>query len=214
MKKAWILAVLFLLTSLALAQPSPLTKILTTRSLWGKDYSEALAFLRAWPRINERSVAIFPNQVVGNTPYDTPEEAKRAAEALAEALKAPPPKPNFAFESLLKEALNRPPPFQPQVIPRFEDDSARVALTGPGLQFLAPSLSIQQIERLIGMPEKTYTQLIQGKGDRRPILLTLRSYAGGAILFVESDLSSRPGLLDRVILDVDAVTKGVFKEGQ
>jgi hypothetical protein len=214
MKKAWVLLVFFLFNSLAMAQPSPLTKILTSRPLWGRDYPDALASLRAWSRINDHMVAIFPNQLVGSTPYNAPEEAERTAQALGQALKAPRPKPNVAFESLLKEALRRPPPFQPQVLTRFEDDSTRVALTAPSLQFLAPALSIQQVQRVIGTPEKTSTQLIQGRGDRRPILLTLHSYAGGMIVFVESDLSARPDLIDRVVLDVDGVAKEVFKGGQ
>jgi len=86
----------------------------------------------------------------------------------------------------------------------------RVAITGSNLQYLAPRLTVRQVETEIGPPEAVTTQVIQSERDRRPVALTLHSYANGAIIFAESDWMP-PGLIDRVILDVPVVSAIVFR---
>ena len=61
------------------------------------------------------------------------------------------------------------------------------------------------LERL-GRPERVTTELLDDGTERRPIILTIYHYAGGVIAFAESDVAPRPGFINRVFLDVSAVT--------
>lgn len=115
------------------------------------------------------------------------------------------------FSSMIRRAQA---PLRAEVLPVFEDDSAHVALTGRTLQFLAPRLSMTTVRNRLGEPEKVSRVTIQNKFERRGVVLTLYSYAGGAITFAEADYTAVHGLVDRVILDVAAVTAAVFQEGK
>ena len=84
-------------------------------------------------------------------------------------------------------------------------------MLGPSYQFLPERLTTKQVEEVAGRPEKVATEVIQTEGERRPVTLTLRSYAGGAIVYAESDWAPTPGLVDRVILNVSTVTATAFK---
>jgi hypothetical protein len=192
-------------------EKTKLVKILTTRPLWDKDSLAALAFLPAWSRIDERTVAIFPARVVGATPFKTAEEAQRALAAMERALSESRPASAPEFEELLRGFTRAPAPFQPAVIRLLDDDTFRIALTAQGSQFLPKSLTVKQVEELIGQPESVTTQVIQSERDRRPLILTLYSYAKGAIIYAESDWAPRPGFVDRVILNVPAVAAVLFK---
>jgi hypothetical protein len=45
-------------------------------------------------------------------------------------------------------------------------------------------------------------------------VLTVYTYAGGSIAFAEADIAPRPGLVNRVRLDVPAVTAALAKESK
>jgi hypothetical protein len=189
-------------------------KILTTRSLWGKDFAAGLAFLPAWTGGEERTVAIFPERIVAATPFKTAEAAQQKREAVARALTAPRPQTAPGFEELLQPFAAEGAPFETAVVQSQDDDTFRVVLTGPALEFLPQELTVQQVQEAAGLPESVTTQVIQGEGERRPIVLTLRSYAKGAIVYAESDWAPRPGFVDRVFLNVPDVTAVLFKGGQ
>ncbi|NIQ04496.1 MAG: hypothetical protein GWO20_01825 [Candidatus Korarchaeota archaeon] len=192
--------------------PSPLAKILKDQTLWGKDYPAALAYLESWSKIGERTVEVFPEGVLGTTPYNSPEKVQQAAKQLAQAMKEPQPQPNDEFEDLLREPRKNPPPFQAEVISFLADvDSMRVVWTGTPLQLLAPNLSLATVEERLGQPEKVTQEVVPSVGELRPIVLTLYGYAGSKVAFAESDWAPRPGFVDRVIFDLPAVTTVVFK---
>lgn len=192
--------------------PSPLVKILKDPTLWGKDYPAALAYLDSWNKIGKRIVAVFPNQLVGTTPYETREEADQKAKDLAQAMQRPQPRPNADFDELLDDARKTPPPFQTEGISVFPDDlSNRVAWTGPSIQFLAVQLTLDNVQERLGPPEKITRELVPSDIERRPVILTLYRYAGGAVVFAETDWAPRPGFVDRIIFDIPAVTAVVFK---
>ena len=220
MKRMLVLLVLPLVFGLPLPaagqgdRATTVAKILTTGALWGKDFPAAVASLYAWSRVGEPAFAIFPDRVVGVTPFKTPDAGKPSQAALSEALSQARPSPTPAFVELLKGLAGRPLPLQSEVVPFFDDDSYRVALAGAGLQLLAPGLTVEQVETLIGKPDIVTKQLIQSDRDRRPVILTLHSYADGTIVFAESDWAPRPGLIDRVILNVPVLSGVVFKGGQ
>ncbi len=203
------------------AQPSTvsstLARILTERSFWGKDFAKVLAYFDSWNSVGERSVTIFliPNEIDGNTTYESRADAQAAAEKLAAAMQQPQPEPRANFSDLIgRDAYGQPPPFRVEVIPFLSRDSFRVAWIASALQFLpqsnrSPVLTLKHVEELLGPPEKVTSEEF-ASGTMRPSLLTLHHYAGGSVVFVESDLVK--GSVTRVILDVATVRAGVFQE--
>ena len=117
-----------------------------------------------------------------------------------------------SFSTLLRGLAGAPPPLKSDVIQSSDDGSFRIALIGT--EFLRRGLTVNQVEAAIGQPETVTTQLIQSEGERRPVILTLHSYAGGAVVFAESDLAPKPGVIDRVILNLPAVSAVVFGGAQ
>jgi hypothetical protein len=218
-----VLALLALTLMIGLASPvfpqtdqaSVVVKILNTRGLWGKDFPTALLSLPAWERVGERSIAIFPDRIVGTTPFRTRDAAQPTRTTFDQAVSQPPPSPNSPFADLFKGVPTGPLPVQSDVIQIFDDDSFRIAMVGKGgAQFLAPGLTIVQVESLIGPAQVVTTQVIQSERDRRPVILTLHSYGDGAIAFAESDWQPVPGIVDRVLLNVPAVSTIVLRKGQ
>jgi hypothetical protein len=192
--------------------PSPVVKILNDRTLWGKDYPAALAYLSSWNKINERTVALFPEGVLGNTPYNSPENAQQVVRQLATAMEQPQPQPKDEFDELLREARKNPPPFQAKTTSFLSEiDSMRIVWADKSLQFLAPNLSLNAVQERLGPPEKVTQEVTSRGGEFRPIVLTLYRYAGGAVTFAETDWAPIPGFVDRVIFDVPTVTAEVFR---
>jgi len=189
-----------------------LERILTDGALWGKDFPAVLAYFRGWEQVGETAVAVFPDRVVGVTPYDAAKPAKPRAEDLADATKQAAPTPNPALRPMLERYQQTAPPFRVSVIPFPEDGSERLAWTAPGLELLPPGLSLETVQERLGPPDEVTRQVVQSEKDRRPIVLTGYSYAGGAVVFMESDVAPRPGSVDRVVLDVAAVV-AALEEG-
>jgi hypothetical protein len=192
-----------------------LVRILTAPGVWGENFPAALAHLQAWARVNERTVLVFPDQVVGGTPFITQEEAQRLADELRRALNLPRPQSRPEFSEVFKQySANQSIPFNVEAVYFGDDDSYRVAWMTSPEGFMNPSLTFDTIEKLIGQPEEIRTEVVETQGERRPVVLTLHTYAGGAVIFAESDLSPRPGFVDRAILDVRALMSAVFQEAQ
>jgi len=193
-------------------QRMDVAQVLAKAGIWGKDFPSVLAFLETWQRINEQKIYVFPDRVVGGTQYRKREEAQTAAARLTDAMKTTRSKPKAQFADLLKGV----PPQGPSQL-RIEavaflpdDDLFHVAWFNPSLQFLKPNVSMATVISRLGPPEKTTQELIQNETERRPVVLTLHSYAGGAIVFAESDWAPVPGTVDRVILDVTALTAALY----
>src|SRR5262249_12081926 len=160
-----------------------LASILNTRALWGKDLPSALVYLQSWNQINEHTVAVFPDRVVGTVSYKTVEEARAMAGNLAPALRAPRPQPNAPFVDWLSGASGASAKaFRADTFFSLDDDRYRVAQTANDLQLLAPALTVEQVKKLIGPPESVTVQLVQAESDRRPVDLTRYSYAGGKVV--------------------------------
>jgi hypothetical protein len=192
-----------------------LAKIFSESDLWGKDYPAALASLPAWNRLGEKRVAVFADRIIGGSPHKTREEAEAEAKRFSEAVKELRSKPAPKFDALLKEKTEQLRAGKMEVIPFFQEDgTARLAWTTGSHQLLAPRLNMATVKKRLGPPEKVSTEVIQGQGEVRPVILTLHSYAGGAVAFAESDVAPRPGLVNRVILDVPVVTAALFEEAR
>jgi hypothetical protein len=222
MKFAGILFGTVVLLSLASAFGDPqqdktnaLAKIFTARGLWGKDYPAALASLPAWNRVGEKRVAVFADRIIGSSRHKTREEAEAEAKRFSEAVKELRPKPVPKFEALLKDKTEQLHAGKVDVIPFFQEDgTARIAWTTGSQQLLAPKLKMATVKERLGPAKKVSTEVIQGQGDSRPVILTVHSYADGAVAFVESDVAPRPGFVNRVILDVPVVTAALFEEAR
>jgi hypothetical protein len=92
-----------------------------------------------------------------------------------------------------------------------DGDGYHLALTrAAGLQLLRPSLTIETVRARLGPPEKVIEQAIQNEGERKPVILTLHQYAGGTIAFAESNMAE-PGVVERVVLDLNAVVGAVAR---
>src|SRR5262249_34042659 len=153
---------------------SALAKIFTAPGLWGKDYPAALASLPAWNRLGEKRVCVFADRVIGGSPHKMREEAEAEAKRFSQAVKELRPKPAPKFEALLKEKTEQLNAGKMDVIPFFEDDGTpRIAWTTGSHQLLAPRLKMATVKQRLGPPEKVSTEVIQGQGDRRPVILTL-----------------------------------------
>lgn len=200
-------------TSLCQRGPVPLQRILTDSTLWGKDFPAVLANLPAWRDIGESTIAVFPDRVLGGTPYPTRDDAQPMISRLQEALGRPRGTPQPDFAALLDAALKTPPPFETTVALFGEDHSARIAWTGPILRLLTESLTVARLQERLGAPETVTQRLIQTDRDNRPAVLTMRSYAGGSVVFTESDRTPRPGIIDRVVFDTRVLSAALFRGG-
>jgi len=188
-----------------------LEDILANPTLWGKDFPVLLNSLHSWQSVKAKNVVVFPNRVLGSTPFKTKDAAQPQLEKFRQALKAPRPLVRPRFQPLLKEQVI--PAAESNIIQLPEDDSFRVELTAGPAQFLAEGLTIKKVQETLGKPERVTTQVIQSKRDMRPVVLTLYSYANGAVMFGESDLSPTPGVVDRAFIAVAPATSVMFKHG-
>lgn len=208
---------------------SAIVKILNDRTLFGRDFPAALAFLSSWSQIGEREVHIYPDRIVGATQYKTLEEAQQAADRLRQATAGPRPTPSPEFVELLRGVPSQFP-FRVEVISFFSDDgSIRLAWSAPqaspgvsqqvsdpaqtALQFFDPGLTPATVQQRAGPADEITQRTLQTDKDERPVILAVHSYAKGAVVFATSDLSPRPGSVDRIIFNVPAITAVVFVGG-
>jgi hypothetical protein len=121
--------------------------------------------------------------------------------------------PAPSLSALLRKAPRRPPRWlQPTVIPAFQDDHmARIAWSSRSIQLLAPDLSIAAIAKRFGPPDEVKQEMVPSEREGRPVTLTSHRYAGGAVIFAESDWGE-PGIVNRVILNVPAVSAELSRE--
>lgn len=198
-----------LTTTLAQVPESSLLRILSNRAVFGKDFGGVLRSLPAWNSYGEHEVAIFPHQVVGATPHDTREEAQKGAAQLNQTLLKAQAQFKSEFSALAQAA---PTPLRAEAIAFPEDDSYRVAVTDSSLQLLNPELTLARLKQELGAPQRVVYRTVQNKTERRPLQLTVYEYADGQIAFATPDLSLHPGIIDRVLLNVRAVSDAAFQE--
>lgn len=194
------------------AQPlSPAARALSDSALWGKDFNSVLAYLPAWSRAGEPTVVIFPNRIVGGTPHKGEAEARESASRVMSAMAAARPPVRPAFAALLLKAREGGPAMRLEPMRFWDDESFRAVWAGSSLQFFSPDLKLSDVAERLGPPEKVEREVIEGDAERRPIILTVSEYFGGAVRFAESDWAPRPGFVDRVLLRVPAVEAVVYE---
>jgi len=191
------------------ANSSQFEKLLTDRNIWGEDAFRVFASLDRWK--GEPSILVFTDRVVGGSKFETPEQAREKAAAMARTMGRPFSKLTPEFATSYKEALARKAAaLQVESVPFMEDDSYRLQWKREGAEFLKRQLTMRAVVATYGAPEKTTTEVVHARGDRRPAVLTISEYAGGMLKFVQSDLSPDPGMVDRVVLDVPAAAARIL----
>lgn len=194
---------------------SVLERMLTDSHLWGEDGLALFASLDRWSNVGETSVFIYPDRVIGGTRFATLEEARQRATQIAAAIQRPGAQLRPPFAAHYRLALaKRPLPVEIEAARFLEDDSFRVTWRRKDAHYLQKDLTMRAILDSYGSPQKTTTEVVQSRGERRPAVLTVHYYANGAIDFVESDWSPSPGLVDRVEVDVSPVASQIFVRKQ
>ncbi|HEU5400150.1 MAG TPA: hypothetical protein VFU86_02265 [Terriglobales bacterium] len=188
--------------------------IISAPDLWGKDFPSVLQSLPAFSRSGERRVSVFPERIVGSTKAQNRDQAETRLARLADQFKATakltPTTPKMQ-QYLIKERI----PLKIEVFQDNEDRTFRTSAEAPpSAQFLRRDLTIAQVRKELGKEQKVTTEVLDDGTERRPVVLTLHHYAGGAIVFVESDINPHIGSVDRVILDAAAISAALFKEGK
>lgn len=194
---------------------SQLAQILTDQQLWGDDAFAVFGSLDRWKRGGEVSIIIYPDKVAAGTKSETPEGARRSVARMSAAMKRARLQLRPEYAASYREALaTRAPALKVEFARFLEDDSFRVVWQREGGEFLKRDLKISSVFDTYGKPEKTTTEVVHSRGERRPAILTLHHYASGTVKFVESDLAPMPGLVDRVILDVATVAAQIFTDSR
>jgi len=184
-------------------------QILTNPNLWRQDFPVVLAQLPALQTAGESKLLVFPDKAVSGTPARSADEAQNQRRKIENAMEQVRTNPTPLARKLMARTTQRS--LKPDIITKFpEDDSARVAIDS--LQLFPAGMRVENVRRQLGAPEKTTRVVIESEGERRPLILTLYSYAGGAVVFAEADIAPRPGAVDRVILDIPAVIAALEKE--
>jgi hypothetical protein len=185
-------------------QDEEIKKILNDPTIWGKDFPQLLKTLPLFAGGGEKTVLIFPESVVGGTPYpNLPQSLKAIEGANAANRMVNDTKQGEAFKRAMGArsgevlTLFHANPFE-------EDDSQRVTLDRPGREYLPPDKSIAAIRKSRGEPQKITKVRINGASEDRPEVLTYYEYAGGAVTFVMHNYR-RYGYVDRVILNLPAI---------
>lgn len=187
------------------AKAPAVVPILSDRALWGEEFYGLLAFLPDFQNAGEQRIAIFADRVVGARRSESLREAQRRARALDQDLRRGPDRSLTTVVNRLFQ-VQKPPAVNATAIQFLDDRSYRVAVLAPDARFLARGLKTATVLERLGRPERVTTELLDDGTERRPIILTIYHYAGGAIAFAESDVAPRPGFINRVFLDVSAVT--------
>jgi hypothetical protein len=180
-------------------------KFLADQNIWGPDATQVFAYLDRWKKEGESSIQVYPDRIVGGTKFETAAQAKERADRISQAIKRPPAKLSPELATSFKAALTRKTlSLQIEFALYLEDDSFRLIAKQPNAEYLKQGLTMSAVSTAYGSPEKTSTEVVHARGDRRPAVLTISEYEGGKIKFVQSDLSPDPNVVDRVILDVSA----------
>lgn len=175
-------------------------RILLDSTLWGPDFAAVLPVLVALRDSGETRAYIFADSIAGASAL-SPETATGRAEKLR-ALVARPRAVATQFAKLQKPATAGT--FRIETARLLDDDGSHTVAVRRGAQFLATGLTVETVRSRLGEPERVVEQTIQNRTERRPVILKLHIYAGGAIAFAESNMAE-PNVIERVVVDLEKV---------
>lgn len=186
--------------------------ILADPALWGKDFDSLLSTLKDWRESGESKIEVFAGEAVGATPPPNAVSARGQATQLHSRMIEDDPKFKPEFEGQLnKVASVEIDKVVPTVHPSKDDQMPRVVMLNKSerTEYLAPGLTIDTVQARLGQPESVSEEVKDTGDERRPIVLKRYHYAGGAIIFAESDVT-KPGKVERVILDATRISGAIF----
>jgi hypothetical protein len=183
-------------------------RIVEDRALWGEGFYGLLASLPSFQKAGEQRLQVFADRVVGTKKYDSLAAAERETRSLDRTLRSA-QDPGLAAAVRRRFQAQRPVDLKPTTIQFVDDGSYRVAALEPGAQFLAPGLKVATVLERLGKAERITTEVLDDGRERRPVILTIYHFAGGAIAFAEADVAPRPGFVSRVFIDVPALTSAL-----
>jgi hypothetical protein len=186
-------------------------KVLLDSSLWGRDFPAVLAVLRAFAAAGETTLYVFADRAAGGTPFRS-SQAAQAQLAKAREASAKPPDFQPPLAAMQKQAAQPAGgPLRIEAARIIDGDGYHlVALRTGQPELLAPGLTIATVRSRLGPPEQVTKRTIHAEGESKPVVLTLHVYAGGAIAFAESNMAE-PGVVERVVLNVTAVSPAVVR---
>ncbi|HJQ25383.1 MAG TPA: hypothetical protein VKA60_15795 [Blastocatellia bacterium] len=191
------------------SQTKSIEDILTDSILWGPDFATALSSVPAFLRAGETQVAVFPDRVIGRKKYPAPGQADAKLPTLSRQLSVTQRLSPRSLKMRNFMAVGRTE-LKPEVYLLPDDRTFRLAAVSPAARFLVPGVNLADVEGRLGKAERVTTELLDDGTERRPIVLTLHYYAGGAIILVESDINPRIGSVDRVFLDASKISAALF----
>jgi hypothetical protein len=191
-------------SSLAQQNQSAIERILLEPTVWGSDFFTVLPLLRAARESGETSLYVFADRAAGATAFETEQAAQPALTRMRGNMARPSPL-RQPFLARGQAAAAAPGTVRATATTFIDGDGFHVTLSrAPALQLLPPGLTIQTVQARLGAPERVTHQTIQNRGERRPVILTLHVYAGGAIAFAESNMED-PGKVERVVLNLTSI---------
>jgi hypothetical protein len=189
-------------------QPPTVARILVEQPLWGRDYPALLAQLRALQESGETSAYVFSDRAAGASAFPTDQAAGARVERVR-ALSAKPVPLGPQFKAMQSAA--RTASLRAEAGRLIDGDGYHVVLNSPaGVELLPPGLTVTTVRARLGEPERVTELTIQNRGERRPVILKLHTYAGGAIAYAESNMAE-PGVVERVVVNLAAVTPAVVR---
>jgi hypothetical protein len=189
-------------------QPPTVARILVEQPLWGRDYPALLAQLRALQDAGETSAYVFGDRAAGASAFPS-EQAARPRVERVRALAAKPAPLGPQFKAM--QGAARAVTLRTEAARLIDGDGYHVVLTSPAaLELLPPGLTIAAVRSRLGEPERVTELTIENQGERRPVILKLHAYAGGAIAYAESNMAE-PGVVERVVVTLAAVTPAVAR---
>jgi hypothetical protein len=200
-----LLATLVGAPSFAQQNQAALERVLLESALWGPDFLVVLPHLQALRESGETTAFVFVDRLAGANAFET-RQAAQAPVTRVVARIARPAQLNQRFQAA-RAQVPAPPVGAVRAAAEtlIDGDGFHISITrAPALRLLAPGLTIQTVEARLGPPERITHQTIQGRGERRPVILTLYVYAGGAVAFAESNMAD-PGVVERVVLNLTTV---------
>ena len=176
-------------------------QILLDESFWGPDYPAALQALMALRDAGETNAYIFASRIAGGSGLAAETARSRAETVRARMARPRPLPPQFAK---LQKPGAATAPLRVDTAQLIDEDGSHVVAALPKAQLLAGGLTVEMVRGRFGEPERVIEQAIQNRTERRPVILKLHVYAGGAIAFAESNMSE-PNVIERVVVDLSRV---------
>lgn len=200
----------------AFAQPrdpaGPMRAGLARPGLWGRDYAVLVASIPGWARLQEKTVVVAPDVVIGGSPFRSREEAEAQAEALRKALYEPHARLTPLFARLAGQAAGVAA--SKVSVERYGGGASYRVVVGLGLNLLPADLRLSDVERAVGKAEEVKREVDDTGGERRPLVLTGHVHAGGALVYQASNYAPDPDQVVRVVLNIPAALRALTEEQQ